>query len=143
VMCVLYLSFLLSQNVHKILAYVLLPFLLHGMYSFQTKKMVSVVVARRRISVPNDLVHTSLYLKCFMRWWYSRRPPVLLLRTAYGRLHKNCSGYFFEAAYFVVNGALYPGISMHCSMKSYMRVLVCCCCHTFAIGGVSFSSCVI
>ncbi len=107
------------------------------------KKMVSVVVVRRRISVPNDLVYTSLYLGCFMRWRYSRRLPVLLMRTAYARSHKNCSGYFLEAACFAVNRALYPGISMHCGMNSCVRVLVSLCYCMFADGGESYLSCVI
>jgi hypothetical protein len=94
------------------------------------------------ISVTNDFVHMSLYLVCFMRWWYSRRLPVSLSKTAYARSHKNGSGYFLEAACFRVN-ALYPGISMHCSMNSYVRVLVSLCCHVFADGGASFLSCVI
>ena len=59
---VLYLSFLLLGNTLTILAYVSSPFLSLDISSFRMKKMVSVVVARWRISVPNDLVHMSLYL---------------------------------------------------------------------------------
>jgi hypothetical protein len=35
--------------------------------SFLMKKMVSVVVARRHISVPKDFVHTSLCFGCFIK----------------------------------------------------------------------------
>ena len=121
VMRVLYLSFLLSRYAHTILAFVSLPFLSSGMLSLRTKKMVSVVVRSWYISVPNDLVHTSLYLGCFRRWGYLRRSPVSLSRTAYTRLHRNWSGYFLEAACLTVNGALYPGISIHCSINSCVR----------------------
>ena len=90
VMCVLYLSFLPMQNTHTLLAYVSLPLLSSCISSSWTKKMVSAVVVRRGISVPNDLVHMSLYLGYFMRWWYSRRSPVLLLRTAYAGILSQC-----------------------------------------------------
>jgi hypothetical protein len=142
-MHVLYLSFLPSQKVQTILAYVLSLFLLHGMSSFRTKKMVSVVVARQHISILNDLVYMTLYLECFMRWRYSKRLPVSLSGTAYVRSHKNCSGYYFETACFAVNGALYPGISMHCSINSCVMVLISLCCCVFAYGGMSFLSCVV
>ena len=136
VMRVLYLSFLPPWYTHTILAYVSLPFLSSGMFSFQTKNLVSVVVVRRHISVPNVFVYTSLYLGCFMRWRYSRRLPVSSLRTAYARSHRNWRGYFLDATCRVVNWALYPCISMYWSMKSCVRVRVSRCCRVLAEGGL-------
>ena len=83
-----------------------MPILLLGISSFRMKKMVSVVVARRRISFPNDLVHTSLYLGCFIRWQYSSRSPVSLSRTAYARSHRNWRGYFIDALCHAVKWGL-------------------------------------
>jgi hypothetical protein len=112
-MPILYLFFFPLGYVQTILAYVLSAFLLFGIMYFFLQKKVSVVVARRRTSVPNDLAHMSLYLGGFIKWQYSRGLPVSLLRTDKARSQGNCSGYHLEDAYFAVNGALYPGISMH------------------------------
>ena len=78
--------------------------------------MVSVVVTRRRISILNDVIHLSLYLECFIRWWYSRKLHVLLSRTAYARSHRNCIRNVWLAAWRAVNGALYMGLSIMVSM---------------------------
>ena len=132
---VLYLSFLQSRCTLTILAYVSSPFLSFGMSSFLTKKMVSVVVVSQHISVPNDFVQTLLYLGCFIRCRYSRRLPILSSRTAYARSQRNWRRYFLDAARCAVKVAVYPGISMHWSMKSCVRVRVSCCSRMLAAGG--------
>jgi hypothetical protein len=109
--------------------------------------LVSFVVARRRISVPNDLLHISLYFGHLTRCQFSSRSPVLPLSTALARLYRNCSGYFCEAACCGVNGVtLLPGSSIMCIMYSCISILICHCCHIFATGGrmlslLSSSSC--
>ncbi len=75
-----------------------------GMSYFAMKAMVSVVVARRQISLPKDLLHTSLFFRCFNRWQYSRRSPVLLLITADEKLQRNHSGNLRDAVCRVVKG---------------------------------------
>ncbi len=67
------------------------------------KKNVSVVVANRLISFPNELLHVSLYFGCLMRWRYSSRLPVSLSRNAYARLQRNCKGKVRDAACCGVN----------------------------------------
>ena len=70
------------------------------------KKIVSVVVARRLISFPKELLHVSLYLGCLIRWRYSSRSPVSSSRTAYARSQRNCSGKVRDAACRGENGAV-------------------------------------
>ncbi len=112
VILVLYLSFLPSRNTHTILAYILSPFLSLGNSVLLMKKMVFVTVARHLISFPNDLLHVSLYLGCLMRWRYSNRSPVSSSRTAYAKSHRNCNGYWRDAAWRAVKGAVYLFISI-------------------------------
>ncbi len=91
-----------------------------GMSCFTMKAMVLVVVARCQISLPNNLLHMSLYFGCLNRWQYSRRSPVLLSSTADAKLQMNCSG---KLPCRVVKGWVRVGTFIMWNRKSSVMVL--------------------
>ncbi len=69
-----------------------------GISGFVRNAMVSVMVPSWRISLLNDWLHTSLYLRFFSRCLYSNRLPVLLSKMEFAQSQRNCSGHFHADA---------------------------------------------
>ena len=89
---------------------------------FFRKNMVSVVVTRRRISVPKDFIQTSLYFGCFIRWRYSRSFPVSSSRMADAASCKNLRGKRRDAACCAVKGERCASTSKAVSMWSWVII---------------------
>jgi hypothetical protein len=103
------------------------------------KAIVSVVVTRHQISLPKDLLQTSLYLGCFYRLQYSRISPVSPSSTADAKLQRHWRGNLHDAACWLVKGCVRVDTSIMWNRKSSVIVLPLRWWHVLAEGGMTDS----